>query len=80
MELSTESLLGGQPELVRDELGSAVGGIRLPDFAVPTATHVGESIGAAPDLVGHSTPFTPEKRRRRLRSPDPRSTRTAAVD
>ena len=48
---------------MRDELGNAVGGIRLPDFAVPTATHVGASVGPVPDLVGTSTPFTPERLR-----------------
>ena len=40
-----------------------MGGIRLPDFAVPTATHVGESIGAVVDLAGSSIPFTPERLR-----------------
>jgi hypothetical protein len=63
VELATESLVGGKVELVRDEFGNAVGGIRLPDFAVPTATHVGESAGAVPDLAGHSTPFTPTRLR-----------------
>jgi len=54
---------GRPPALVRDEFGNAVGGIRLPDFAVPTATHVGESIGAVVDLAGSSIPFTPERLR-----------------
>ncbi|MYA16576.1 MAG: hypothetical protein F4089_13440 [Gammaproteobacteria bacterium] len=30
-----------RPEVVRDEHGNAVGGIRLPDIAVPTAAHSG---------------------------------------
>ena len=30
-----------QPEVVRDEHGNAVGGIRLPDLEVPTASHSG---------------------------------------
>lgn len=36
-------------------------GTLLPDFAVPTATHVGESTGAGVDLAGSSIPFTPER-------------------
>jgi hypothetical protein len=63
VELSAESPTGGSPELRRDELGNAIGGIRLPDFAVPTATHVGASVGAVPDLAGSSIPFTPERLR-----------------
>jgi hypothetical protein len=63
VELAAESASGGPPELLRDELGNAVGGIRLPDFAVPTATHVGASVGPVPDLAGTSTPFTPERLR-----------------
>jgi hypothetical protein len=63
VELAEESLMGGQLELVRDDFGNAVGGIRLPDFAVPTATHVGASVGAVPDLAGSSVPFTPERLR-----------------
>jgi hypothetical protein len=63
VELAPKSASGGQPELLRDELGNAVGGIRLPDFAVPTATHVGASVGPVPDLAGTSTPFTPERLR-----------------
>jgi len=61
--LSAESLQRGQPEIERDELGNALGGIRLPDFAVPTATHVGASVGPVPDLAGQSIPFTPERLR-----------------
>jgi hypothetical protein len=30
---------------------------------VPTATHVGASVGAVPDLAGSSIPFTPERLR-----------------
>ena len=63
VELAAESSSGAEPEILRDELGNAVGGIRLPDFAVPTATHVGASVGPVPDLAGTSTPFTPERLR-----------------
>ena len=63
VELSAEEMMAGQLELVRDEFGNALGGIRLPDFAVPTATHVGASVGPVPDLAGFSIPFTPERLR-----------------
>jgi hypothetical protein len=63
VELAAEASPEGQSEILRDELGNAVGGIRLPDFAVPTATHVGASTGLVPDLAGTSTPFTPERLR-----------------
>jgi hypothetical protein len=61
VELAAKPASGSQPELLRDELGNAIGGIRLPDFAVPTATHVGASVGPVPDLAGTSTPFSPER-------------------
>ncbi len=32
---------GGTPEITRDELGNALGGIRIPEFAVPSAEHRG---------------------------------------
>ena len=32
---------GGQPAIVRDERGNAVGGVRLPEFEVPSAEHQG---------------------------------------
>ena len=54
----------GEPAiLARDEHGNAVGGIRVPDFAVPTASHRGESPEGVPDLTGSSVPFSPEKLR-----------------
>lgn len=54
-------LAGTPPEIVRDALGNAVGGIRLPDLEVPTATHRGASPrGETPNLSGRSTPLTPE--------------------
>jgi hypothetical protein len=61
VELAAKPASGSQPELLRDELGNAIGGIRLPDFAVPTATHMGASVGPVPDLAGTSTPFSPER-------------------
>jgi hypothetical protein len=49
---------GEPPRAVRDDDGNALGGIRIPGFAVPTATHVGESPDGVPDLTGSTTPFT----------------------
>jgi hypothetical protein len=63
VELAAKSASGGQHELARDEFGNALGGIRLPDFAVPTGTHVGASVGPEPDLAGTSVPFTSERLR-----------------
>ena len=71
VELSAEEMMAGQLELVRDEFGNALGGIRLPDFAVPTATHVGASVGRYrtwPDSASRlpprdSVPCTPTMRR-----------------
>jgi hypothetical protein len=49
---------GSPPSVVRDEHGNAVGGIRLPAFEVPTATHLGASMpGTTPNLFGQSIPF-----------------------
>ena len=54
---------GDPPEVVRDEHGIAMGGIRLPQADVPVATN--SAIPLAPDiysvLYGSSVPFTPEK-------------------
>ena len=63
VELAAKSASGGQHELARDEFGNALGGIRLPDFAVPTGTHVGASVGPEPDLAGTSIAFTSERLR-----------------
>ncbi|GGF77573.1 alpha/beta hydrolase domain-containing protein [Alteromonas lipolytica] len=47
------------PEVVRDELGNAKGGIRLPEITVPTATHTAAILGFASPLGlrGKSEPF-----------------------
>jgi Alpha/beta hydrolase domain len=47
-------------KIARDEYGNALGGIRLPDFAVPTASYRGAPRGDEPDLAGSMTPFSPE--------------------
>jgi Alpha/beta hydrolase domain len=54
--------VSGSPRtIVRDELGNAVGGVRLPELEVPTATHLGASEpGHTPNLFGRSIPFDPE--------------------
>jgi hypothetical protein len=50
----------GTPAIRRDRHGNALGGIRLPDFAVPTGQHTGIGEGEAlAALVGYSRPFTP---------------------
>jgi hypothetical protein len=47
------------PTIRRDEYGNALGGIRLPDFAVPTGEHTGTGKGdVLASLVGFSRPFT----------------------
>jgi hypothetical protein len=52
----------GTPAIRRDRHGNALGGIRLPDFAVPTGQHTGIGEGEAlAALVGYSRPFTPEE-------------------
>jgi hypothetical protein len=48
------------PTIRRDEYGNALGGIRLPDFEVPTGEHIGSGKGdVLASLVGFSRPFTP---------------------
>jgi hypothetical protein len=52
----------GTPMIRRDRHGNALGGIRLPDFAVPTGQHSGIGEGEAlAALVGYSRLFTPEE-------------------
>jgi hypothetical protein len=49
---------GDPPRIARDEYGNALGGIRIPDFAVPLATHVGEPLfEGPPTMTGSSEPF-----------------------
>lgn len=45
--------------LVRDELGIAKGGIRMPRVAVPTQRHSGKAADGEFSLFGSSTPFPP---------------------
>src|SRR4029453_17088967 len=47
------------PTIRRDRYGNALGGIRLPDFAVPTGEHRGNIEGDLNEsLPGYSRPFT----------------------
>jgi Alpha/beta hydrolase domain len=47
--------------IVTDEIGNAIGGIRLPDLAVPTAVHSGtNAISPVAALAGESTSLTDE--------------------
>jgi Alpha/beta hydrolase domain len=48
------------PAIARDPYGNALGGIRLPDFDVPTGEHIGTGKGdVLASLVGFSRPFSP---------------------
>jgi Alpha/beta hydrolase domain len=46
------------PTIRRDHYGNALGGIRLPDFAVPTGEHRGRNDDMLQWLLGYSRPFT----------------------
>jgi hypothetical protein len=47
------------PTIRRDQYGNALGGIRLPEFAVPTGEHRGNIDGdLQKSLPGYSRPFT----------------------
>lgn len=61
LEVSTAS---GSPVIVRDADGNALGGVRLPQVAVPVATLSGEkgpTGGVICMLLGTTVPFTPER-------------------
>jgi hypothetical protein len=56
-----EVVEGSPPHLHRDSLGNALGGIRLPEVAVPTAEYRGSSVGATGvALFGASRRFSDE--------------------
>jgi hypothetical protein len=48
---------GDPPRIVRDDRGNALGGIRLPSFAVPSARHTGFATNGTLSLFGSSAPF-----------------------
>lgn len=51
---------GSPPKVVRDERGNALGGARMPYFAVPTARHSGFRPDESVDLFGSTVPFSSE--------------------
>ncbi len=51
---------GDPPVVFRDEHDNGIGGIRLPDMAVPTATNKGDAIDGTRSLTGSHQPFSPE--------------------
>jgi hypothetical protein len=57
---------GGRPTILRDPLGNALGGIRLPELEAPTHEYRGAAFGTgrAP-LFGSARPFTAEQLRER---------------
>ncbi|HEY6685496.1 MAG TPA: alpha/beta hydrolase domain-containing protein [Propionibacteriaceae bacterium] len=46
------------PTIRRDQYGNALGGVRLPDIAVPTGEHRGRNDDMLQWLFGYSRPFT----------------------
>jgi hypothetical protein len=50
-------VVDGAPLIRRDDLGIAVGGVRVPDVAVPTARHSGLAADGSLALPGSTTPF-----------------------
>ncbi|HEY6532696.1 MAG TPA: alpha/beta hydrolase domain-containing protein [Acidimicrobiales bacterium] len=59
-----QSIVEPRANLVRDSFGNAVGGVRLPDLAVPTHEHRGYAVGTGyPPMFGASQPFTPDELR-----------------
>ncbi len=54
----------GGPLIRRDDLGLAVGGVRIPDVDVPTARHSGVAADGTLHLNGSTTPFDDATRRR----------------
>jgi hypothetical protein len=56
------SVVGDPPTIRRDEHGNALGGVRLPDVEVPTATVTGFGDGGGlMELLGSRLPFSREK-------------------
>jgi Alpha/beta hydrolase domain len=52
----------GESGIVRDEVGNALGGVRMPDVVAPLAIHAGMKSELSPAaLMGESTPLSPER-------------------
>jgi hypothetical protein len=60
---------GTPPRVVRDDLGIAVGGVRIPQVEVPTARHTGVDADGVLEMFGTTTPFTDEILHRLYASP-----------
>jgi hypothetical protein len=59
-----ESVAEPRAALFKDPLGNAVGGVRLPELAVPMAEHHGMAMGMGyPAMFGGSQPFTEDELR-----------------
>jgi hypothetical protein len=61
---------GDPPRLKRDANGIAEGGIRLPQIAVPTATHTGVDADGVLQMFGTTTPFDNATLHRLYASPE----------
>ena len=61
---------GTPPRIIRDTLGIAKGGVRLPEVAVPTAVHTGFNTPDWAFLRGSSQPFTLEQLTALYESPE----------
>ncbi len=48
------------PRILRDDYGNALGGIRMPSFAVPTGRHTGFAADGTLSLFGSTEPFDPQ--------------------
>ena len=63
--------LDGAGAVVRDTLGNAKGGLRLPQIEVPTARYTGESVGDGYcALTGATVPFTEDQEAKLYPSPE----------
>jgi hypothetical protein len=52
----------GESGIARDDVGNALGGVRMPDVVAPLAVHAGmKSELSAAALMGESTPLAPER-------------------
>jgi hypothetical protein len=62
--LTRIEISGSPPQIVRDELGNARGGLRMPQIAVPMARYGPENSPGACRLMGTTIPFDDEILRR----------------
>ncbi len=64
-DLIDVEMVDGRPQVVRDEYGNALGGVRLPEVDVPTATYTAAivALNATMGLRGTTEPFSAERLR-----------------